>query len=338
MKKFISLVLVVFILFSHSACRGRDEEDDIIRVGMVTDTGGINDGSFNQTSWAGLEKAEKELGIEINYLESKTDADYETNIETFLDEEFDLIIGVGYMLASAIREAAIDNPDRKFAIIDDSTNADLPNVACLMFRQEQAAYLVGYVAGLATVSNNVGFVLGMSTGLMNRFGYGFAAGVTDANPTARIQMANANAFTDPSQGRSIATSMITNGADVLFHAAGGTGLGMIEACKEANIMAIGADSDQSKLAPANIITSALKRVDTASYEVAKSVAENRYQGGIIWYDLDSEGVDYVASDLLSEDIKRAVEEVKAGILSGNIIVPDNQADFEAKYGNIYTLD
>lgn len=338
MKKFISLVLVVFILFSHSACGGRDEEDDIIRVGMVTDTGGINDGSFNQTSWAGLERAETELGIEINYLESETDADYETNIETFLDEEFDLIIGVGYMLASAIREAAIDNPDRKFAIIDDSTNADLPNVACLMFRQEQAAYLVGYIAGLTTVSDNVGFVLGMSTGLMNRFGYGFAAGVTDANPTARIQMANANAFTDPSQGRSIATSMITNGADVLFHAAGGTGLGMIEACKEANIMAIGVDSDQSKLAPANIITSALKRVDTASYEVAKSVVENRYQGGIILYDLASEGVDYVASDLLSEDIKRTVEEVKAGILSGDIVVPDNQADFEAKYGNIYTLD
>ena len=188
---------------------------------------------------------------------------------------------------------------QKFAIIDDSTNADLPNVACLMFEQAQASYLVGYIAGLATEANNVGFVVGMATPVMHEFGYGYVAGAIDANPDVKVQMSNANSFADPAQGKSNATAMITNGADVIFHAAGGTGLGVIEACKEANIKAIGVDSDQSVLAPEHIITSALKRVDNASYDIAKAVLEGTYKAGVITYDLASSGVDYVASDLLS---------------------------------------
>lgn len=339
LKKILSVILAATMVLSLAACGSTgDAGKGKIKVGMVTDTGGVNDGSFNQSSWAGLQRAEKELGIDVNYLESGTDADYAANIETFLDEECDLIIGVGYMLATAIREAAVANPEQKFAIIDDSTCADLPNVTCLMFKQEQPSYLVGYVAGMMTESNNVGFVLGMSSGPMNQFGYGYTAGVLDANPDATVQMADANAFGDPAQGKSITTAMITNGADVVFHAAGGTGLGMIEACKEANIWAIGVDSDQSHHAPENIITSALKRVDTASYEIAKAVLEDKYTAGVITYDLASEGVDYVASDLLPEDVKKTLEDVKAKILSGEIIVPDNQADFEAKYGDVYILD
>ncbi len=339
LKKILSVILAATMVLSLAACGSTgDAGKGKIKVGMVTDTGGVNDGSFNQSSWAGLTKAEKELGIEVAYLESKTDSDYAANIETFIDEECDLIIGVGFMLATAIREAAEANPDQKFAIIDDSACADLPNVACLMFQQEQPSYLVGYVAGMMTESDNVGFVLGMSSGPMNQFGYGYTAGVLDANPDATVQMADANAFGDPAQGKSITTAMITNGADVVFHAAGGTGLGMIEACKEANIWAIGVDSDQSVLAPENIITSALKRVDTASYEIAKAVLEDKYTAGVITYDLASEGVDYVASDLLPEDVKKALEDVKAKILSGEIVVPNNQADFEAKYGDVYILD
>lgn len=338
-KRILSVILAATMVLSMVACGGDSNTDkDTIKVGMVTDTGGVNDGSFNQSSWAGLQKAEKELGIEVAYLESKTDADYAANIETFMDEECDLIIGVGFMLATAIREAAEANPDQKFAIIDDSTNADLPNVACLMFKQEQPSYLVGYVAGLMTETDNVGFVLGMSTGPMNQFGYGYVAGVLDANPDAQVQQGNANAFGDPAQGKSLTNAMITNGADIVFHAAGGTGLGMIEACKEADIWAIGVDSDQSVHAPENMITSALKRVDTASYEIAKAVLEGTYEAGVITYDLASEGVDYVASDLLPDDVKSALEEVKAKILDGEIVVPNNQEDFEAKYGDVYTLD
>lgn len=359
LKRILSVVLAATMVFSMVACGGNDaaeststtsesvassenQSDDsakaTIKVGMVTDTGGVNDGSFNQSSWEGLERAGEELGIEVSYLESKADSDYAANIETFMDEDCDLIIGVGFMLASAINEAATANPDQKFAIIDDSTNADLPNVACLMFEQSQASYLVGYIAGLTTESDNVGFVLGMASPVMHEFGYGYVAGVLDANPDATVQLSNANSFSDPAQGKSNATAMITSGADIIFHAAGGTGLGVIEACKEANIKAIGVDSDQSALAPENIITSALKRVDTASYEVAKAVLEGNFKSGVITYDLSSSGVDYVVSDFLTDDVKKAVEDVKAKILSGEVVVPKTQADFEAKYGEVYTLD
>ena len=339
LKKLLSVILAVTMVLSLAACGGTgDAGKGKIKVGMVTDTGGVNDGSFNQSSWAGLQRAEKELGIEVNYLESKTDSDYAANIETFIDEDCDLIIGVGFMLADAISAAATANPDQKFAIIDDSTNADKANVACLMFEQAQASYLVGYIAGLTTKSDNVGFVVGMNTPIMNEFGYGYTAGVLDANPNAKVQMSNANAFGDPAQGKSNAIAMITNGADIIFHAAGGTGLGVIEACKEANIKAIGVDSDQNYLAPEHVITSALKRVDNASYDIAKAVLEGTYKSGVTVYDLSSSGVDYVASDLLTDDVKKAVEDVKAKILSGEIVVPKTQADFEAKHGDVYTLD
>ena len=339
LKKILSVILAATMVLSLAACGGTENAGKgKIKVGMVTDTGGVNDGSFNQSSWAGFQIAEKELGIEVNYLESKNDSDYAANIETFIDEDCDLIIGVGFMLADAIGKAAEANPDQKFAIIDDSNNAKYSNVACLMFEQSQASYLVGYIAGLTTESDNVGFVIGMANAVMNEFGYGYVAGVLDANPNAKVQMSNANSFADPGQGKSNATAMITNGADIIFHAAGGTGLGVIEACKEANIKAIGVDSDQSVLAPENIITSALKRVDNASYDIAKAVLEDTYKSGVTVYDLSSSGVDYVASDLLTDDVKKAVEDVKAKILSGEIVVPKTQADFEAKHGDVYTLD
>ena len=182
-KKCLSLLLAgAMVLSMASVGMTASAEEDTIRVGMVTDVGGVNDGSFNQSSWEGLQRAMDELGIEADYLESATDADYATNIETFIDEEYDLIICVGYMLADATRAAAEDYPEQKFAIIDDSTCSDLDNVTCLMFEQAQASYLVGYVAGLTTESNTVGFVLGMSTDTMNQFGYGYLAGVLDANP------------------------------------------------------------------------------------------------------------------------------------------------------------
>ena len=301
-----------------------------IKVGMVTDVGGVNDGSFNQSSWEGLQRAADELGIQVQYLESKTDADYKANLETFIDEEYDLIISVGFQLADATKAAAEANPDQKFAIIDDSS-IELPNVTCLMFKQAQASYLVGYVAGLTTESNKVGFVLGMGTPVMHEFGYGYCAGVLDANPDAT--------FADTAGGKSAATTMITDGADVIFHAAGGTGLGVIEGCKEKGKWAIGVDSDQSSLAPENILTSAMKRVDNASFEAAKAVCEGTLQSGIITYDLAAGGVDIAPTTTnLSDDVIKAVEEVKAKIISGEIVVPETQADFEAAHGDAYELD
>ncbi|MDO4296861.1 MAG: BMP family ABC transporter substrate-binding protein [Lachnospiraceae bacterium] len=314
-------------------------EGDTVRVGMVTDVGGVNDGSFNQSSWEGLSRAMEELGIEAKYLESATDADYATNIETFIDDEYDLIICVGYMLADATRQAAEDYPEQKFAIIDDATCADLENVTCLMFEQAQASYLVGYVAGLTTESNTVGFALGMSTEVMNQFGYGYVAGVLDANPEAKVLQQNINAFGDPATGKSMATAMITDGADVIFHAAGASGLGVIEACKENGIWAIGVDSDQSSIAPETILTSAMKRVDNACYDVAQSVIEGTLEAGIHTYDLTSAGVDIApTTDNLSDDVLEAVEQVKEQIMNGDITVPTTKEAFEAAYGDVYELD
>lgn len=316
-----------------------DVDPSTIKIGMVTDVGGVNDGSFNQTSWEGLQRANYELGVTVKYLESKNDADYAPNIETFIDEEYDLIICVGYMLADATREAATNYPDQKFAIIDDASCADLPNVTCLMFEQAEASYLAGVVAGLATESNKVGFVLGMASEVMNQFGYGYIAGVKDTNPDAAILQYNANSFADAAAGKSAVTSMVTDGADVIFHAAGGTGSGVIEGCVENNIWAVGVDTDQSSLAPANMLTSALKRVDNACYDVVQSVLNNNLEAGVKTYDLASAGVDISPTITnLTDEMIAAVEQAKADIIAGKITVPSTKEAFNEKYGDIYELD
>ncbi len=308
------------------------------KIGLVTDVGGVNDGSFNQSAWEGLQRAADELGIEANYLESSTDADYAPNLEAFIDEEYDLIISVGYMLADATKAAAEANPDCRFAIIDDAT-IELDNVTCLMFDQEQASYLVGYVAGLMTESNNIGFVIGMANENMNLFGYGYCAGALDANPDVTIQQFNANSFADSATGKSMANTAITNGADIVFHAAGATGLGVIEACQEAGVYAIGVDSDQSSIAPETIITSAMKRVDNAVYDSVASLIGGTLEGGVVTYDLTVGGVDIAPTqDLLPEDVIAAVEEVKQQIIDGEVVVPNDQASFEAAHGDVYELD
>lgn len=308
------------------------------KVGLITDVGGVNDGSFNQSAWEGLQRASEELGIEANYLESATDADYVPNIETFIDEEYDLIISVGYMLADATRQAAEANPDCRFAIIDDAT-IDLDNVTCLMFRQEQASYLVGYVAGLMTKTDNIGVVIGMTNDTMNLFGYGYCAGALDANENITIQQFNANSFSDPATGKTNAGTAITNGADIVFHAAGATGLGVIEACQEAGVYAIGVDSDQSSIAPNTVITSAMKRVDNAVFDTVESLVNGTLESGVHTYDLSAGGVDIAPSqDLLPDDVKAAVEDVKAKIISGEIVVPASKEEFEAAYGDVYQLD
>lgn len=313
-------------------------EGEEFKVGLVTDVGGVNDGSFNQSAWEGLQRAADELGIEANYLESSTDSDYTPNIETFMDEEYDLIISVGYMLADATRAAAEANPDCRFAIIDDST-IELDNVTCLMFRQEQASYLVGYVAGLMTETNNIGFVIGMTNETMNQFGYGYCAGALDANPDITIQQFNANSFADSAMGKTSANTAITNGADIIFHAAGATGLGVIEACQEAGIYAIGVDSDQSSIAPNTVITSAMKRVDNSVYDCVKELIDGSLEGGVKVYDLAAGGVDIAPTqDLLTEEVIAAVDEVKEKIISGEITVPSTQEEFEAAHGDVYELD
>ena len=320
-----------------------ETEEDIdgtgFKIGMVTDVGGVNDGSFNQSAWEGLQRAAENFGCEVKYIESKGDADFVPNIESFLDEDYDLIICTGYVMADAVRDAAELNPDQKFAIVDDASNADLDNVTCMMFEQEQASYLVGLAAGYTTESNVVGFVVGQANETMNSFGYGYLAGVLDANPDATILQYNANSFGDASAGKTAVNTMVTKGADVVFHAAGGTGLGVIDGCKENGIWAIGVDSDQSPLAPETILTSALKRVDNACYDATKKAILGTLEGGVATYDLAAGGVDIApTTDNLSKDVLEKIEDAKKDIIAGDLVVPKNQEEFEEKYGDVYELD
>ena len=320
-----------------------ETEEDIdgtgFKIGMVTDVGGVNDGSFNQSAWEGLQRAAENFGCEVKYIESKGDADFVPNIESFLDEDYDLIICTGYVMADAVRDAAELNPDQKFAIVDDASNADLDNVTCMMFEQEQASYLVGLAAGYTTESNVVGFVVGQANETMNSFGYGYCAGVLDANPDATILQYNANSFGDASAGKTAVNTMVTKGADVVFHAAGGTGLGVIDGCKENGIWAIGVDSDQSPLAPETILTSALMRVDNACYDATKKAILGTLEGGVATYDLAAGGVDIApTTDNLSKDVLEKIEDAKKDIIAGDLVVPKNQEEFEEKYGDVYELD
>lgn len=324
-KKYIAIILVICMALALCACGNKTEApaEAKIKIGMVTDVGGVNDQSFNQGAWEGLQAlANEDKTFTVNYLESKTDADYASNIQTFLDDKYDLIICVGYMLANATREAAQANPDQKFAIIDDNTNADLPNVACLMFAQEQCSYLVGVVAGTMTKSNVVGYVQGMVSDSMNLFGIGFVSGVLSVNPDATVLQYNANSFGDAAAGSAAATDMYTKGADIIYHAAGGTGNGVINACVDNGIYAIGVDSDQSVLAPENVITSAMKRVDNGVQDICKALKDNKFEGGEHKYTLADGGVDIAPTQtLLTPEALAAVEQAKKDILDGKVTVP-----------------
>lgn len=342
-KRVLAGLLAIVMAGSLTACsntgaRYDENGNKILRVGMVTDTGGVNDGSFNQLSWEGLHQAGDDFDIEVGYLESATDADYMPNIEAFCDEGYDLVIGTGYSLEDAMREAEESYPDTQFAILE--TVIDQPHVRSLMFKHEQASYLVGYVAGMMTETDTIGIIVGMNTETLNLFGYGYIAGALAANPDITVLQQNVNSFSDAATGKAMANTEITNGADIIFTAAGASGLGAIEACQEAGIYAIGVDSDQSSIAPATIITSAMKRVDVAVYDTVEQLVNGELNGGVATYDLSAGGVDIAPTqDLLPDDVIAAVDEIKQQIISGEIVVPESKEEFEAMYGpDIYRLD
>ena len=337
MKKILALVLALCMVLALAACGGSGSNSssnsapaEKTKIGMVTDVGGVNDQSFNQSSWEGLQQLDSEK-FEVNYLESKTDADYQTNIYTFIDDGYDLVICVGFQLADATRDAAEANPDQLFAIVDDDTCQDLPNVACLMFAQEQGSYLVGLIAGYVTETKTVGYVQGMVNDSMNLFGIGYISGVLDACPDADVSnQYNANNFGDIAGGSTAAKNMITKGADVIYHAAGGTGIGVINACGEAGIWAIGVDSDQSYIDPEHVLTSAMKRVDIACQDISKAVAEGKFTAGVHLYDLSNGGIDIAPTTThIPEDVLTLVEAAKADIIAGKKTVPTTVADCPA---------
>lgn len=334
-KKIATLAMATVVSASLLVgCSGNNESasDDKITVAMITDVAGVNDQSFNQSAWEGLQRAEKELGIEVKYLESKQDSDYATNIETLVDEDVDLILGVGMKLADAIKEGSELYPDQNFVLVDEEIDAS--NVKNILFKAEESAYLAGLIAGKTTKTNNVGFIGGMELPVIDTFKYGYMAGVKAANPDAKVQAQYANSFTDQAKGKAIANQMYTNGADIVFTCGGDVGTGAIEAAKENNKFAIGVDRDQSDLAPQNVLTSAIKRVDAGVFETVKSYVNGTFEGGTTTtYGLEENavGVPDTTKNLVSQDILDLVEETITKLKNKEITVPKNEEEYNAMF-------
>ena len=310
---------------------GAADGEKVYKVGMITDVGGINDESFNQSAWAGLQKADEEFeNVEVKYLESKQDADYVPNIEQLVDEEMDLIIGVGFKLADAIEEASANYEDQQFALIDAAYETQPANVNSLLFEDNVSAYLTGLIAAKMSETGKVGFIGGIAGDVIDRFDYGFRAGVEAVNPDAEVMVQYANSFSDMGLGKSIAQQMHQNGADIIFSAAGAVGIGAVEAAKENNKKAIGVDQDQNALAPDHVITSAMKNIDTAVYNLVSTLVDGTYESGqVIVNTLATGGVGVaptsdknVPADVL-EFVNAEAEKIKAG----EIKVPQNEAEY-----------
>jgi len=302
-----------------------------LKVGMVTDVGGVNDQSFNQSAWEGLQKAKKELGIKASYQESKQDADYAANLDTLLEANNDLIWGIGFKMADAILKAAKQNPKQKYAIIDFSFGDKTPaNVVGVMFKAEEGAFLAGYIAAKSSKTNTIGFIGGMSVPIIHAFQYGYKAGAKYANSKTNILEQYSESFTDAAKGKAIANSMMGKKADVVFHAAGAVGDGVIEAVKEKNLMAVGVDRDQNYLAPKNVITSSMKRVDNAIYNVVSELKKGTFKGGsTINYGLKDGAVDIAptTSKMIPASLVKEVEDLKKKIADGKITPPSDEKSY-----------
>lgn len=344
-KKGLACVLTIMMTLSLAACgsknnnAGNTEESGAttnFSVGMVTDTGGVNDQSFNQSAWEGLKSLKDEKGISANYLESVQEADYSTNLDKLVDQDKDLIWGVGYGMADALNTAAATNPDQLFGIIDIAFgDQTLDNVVTLTFRSQESAFLVGYAAGLTTKTDKVGFVGGTRSSVIEQFEYGYRAGVAYAakelGKDINVIVQYAESFTDAAKGKAIATKMYADGCDIIFQACGNAGTGVIEAARDANKLVIGVDRNQYDLAPNNILTSALKRVDEAVILVTEQVMDGKDVGGQNFeYGLTEKSVGIPEENPnMDPKVYEATMEVQQKIIDGTIEVPYSAETFEA---------
>ncbi|SNX53195.1 BMP family ABC transporter substrate-binding protein [Thermoanaerobacterium sp. RBIITD] len=309
----LSLILVTVLALSLlSGCTAKTKQESTqskstsetaknkdFKVGLVTDVGGINDHSFNQLAYQGLEKAKKDLGITTNFIQSKQQTDYVTNLTQFAQQKYNLIIAVGFLMKDAVEQVSQQFPDVKFMIID-SDITDRPNVASASFKTEQCGYLVGVMAGLMEKEKNpkindqnvVGVVGGMQIPPVDSYIAGFQQGVKAVNPDTKVLVSYTGKFDDPATGKQMALTQISQGADVVFPVAGQTGDGVIKAAQEKNIFAIGVDADQNYLAPETVMTSALKKVDVATFDIIKSALDNKFKSGMVYFDLSNDGVGF----------------------------------------------
>lgn len=299
-----------------------------IKVALVLDKGGKDDKSFNAAAFEGANKAKKELGIELKYVEATDDAAIERMIRSFADKKYDLVLAIGFAMAEGVKKVGASHPDAKFALVDAEVN--LPNVRSLLFEEHQGSYVVGALAGLMTKSNKVGFLGGMDVPLIRRFQMGFEAGVKKTNPKASVSTSyvgvTADAWNNPAKAKELALAQYQGGADIIFHAAGASGYGLFDAAEDKKKFAIGVDSNQNWVKPGFVLTSMLKRVDVAVFDVIKETKEGKFKGGTLRFGLGNKGIDYAMDQyndkLVPADVRKKVDAIKADIEKGKITVPD----------------
>jgi len=315
----ISFVVVMVLLLGLLAAPAYAQKT---RVGLIFAEGGLGDQSFNDAAYRGLMQAKEELPVEVIYVEPADIAEMEEHQRSYAELGLDLVIVIGFIHQSSLTEVSADYPDIHFAIVDDVV--DNPNVTSLLFEEHEGSFLVGVVAGMMTKSNIVGFVGGMEVPLIRKFQVGFEEGVKWANPDAQVLVNYAGAFDDPGRGRELAISQYERGADIIYHAAGGTGSGVIDAAASHDFYAIGVDSDQDYMAPGKVLTSMIKRVDMAVYEVIKAAVEGTLEGGTWTFGVADGGVGTseftYTRDIIPQEVFDKVEEAKQKIISGEIVV------------------
>jgi basic membrane protein A and related proteins len=341
-SKFMRLLLIVMLTLGMAtvvaACGDDDEESagggaepaateeaEPIKVGMVTDIGGLDDRSFNQSAYEGLKRAESELGAEIRAITSKSNADYVPNLTTLARQQFDLVIAVGFLMGEATEKVAGSFPDTNFAIIDfpqAAMKSKPANVTGLLFKEAEAGYLVGYMAGLYVKDQGgdqvISAVGGQQVPAVDAYIAGYQAGAKAANPEIEALFGYSQDFVDQAKCKEMALEHIGQGAQVVFAVAGGCGLGALDAAKEEGMQGIGVDADQGYLGD-HIMTSALKKVDEAAFTAAQEVSDGSFQpGSDKIFDVASGGVGYGETNTEGAKYTEQVDEVLAQIESGEI--------------------
>lgn len=344
MKKMLSLSLVMLLAVSVmlAGCGSKPKEEtnaggttggenteakSDLKIGMVTDVGGVNDKSFNQSAWEALQATETETGVAVKYLQSKSDEEYIPNLNEFVKGGYDLTWGIGFQLADAIKTVAEQNPDSKLAIIDSVVDA--PNVKSVTFAEEEGSYLVGVVAGLTTKSNKIGFVGGMESPLIKKFEVGFREGVKAVNPNAEFISNYTGAFDKPDLGKAAAATLYNKGVDIIFHASGATGNGVFNEAiarkkQGQDVWVIGVDKDQSlEFGDDVTLTSMIKKVDEAVKRVNQEIIDGTFKGGAENLTLKENGVGIADTSTknVSADTLAKVDEYKEKIINGEIKVP-----------------
>ena len=341
-KLHVSLSALVVAATLLAACAGGGSSGKL-KVGLVTDTGGVNDKSFNQSAWEGVQKAAKEFNFDAKFIESKQPTDYEKNIDQFATEKYDVILTVGFLMGDATAAKALQYPNIKFAIIDnayfptkgakvcDDTKKDcysdggLKNVTSLMFQEDQVGFLAGVVAAGVSKTGTVCTVAGMEIPPVVRYVTGYESGAKWMNPNAKTLHVYIPSFVDPTKGKEVGNSMIDQGCDVVFGAGGNTGNGGLLAAKEKGLAAIGVDVDQYNTYPEvkdALVTSAMKNVDVAVYEYLKSVNSKTEKAGIVTANISNNGIGLAPyhdwNSKVSDAVKAKVKEATDGLIKGTI--------------------